>query len=195
MVWNCLVCEGDLGEPVEQNSRPIEVKHAREIGFTATLLTVIGLTLTAAGAQAAPTQTSVAISIPAEVSTFRLNVSGLLQSFYSTYGSRLSQSERTQMSGLINQVDQVLGTLYRQSTVSAKLARTNAPMVKQRQAAATVAKTYDTAFANSNASMEKLQPIIAPKLSLFEALSAKSDLDQSQQEFEDLGIRIHQAAR
>ncbi|CAB5041521.1 unannotated protein [freshwater metagenome] len=99
------------------------------------------------------------------------------------------------MSGLIDQVDQVLGTLYRQSTVSAKLARTNAPMVKQRQAAATVAKTYDTAFANSNASMEKLQPMIAPKLSLFEALSAKSDLDQSQQEFEDLGIRIHQAAR
>lgn len=195
MVWNCFVCQGDPGEPVGKNSRPIEVKHARKIGFAATLLTVIGLTLTAAGAQAAPTQTSVAISIPAEVSTFRLNVSGLLQSFYSTYGNRLSQSERTQMSGLINQVDQVLGTLYRQSTVSAKLARTNAPLVKQRQAAATVAKTYDAAFANSDASMKKLQPIIGPKLSFFEALSAKSDLDQSQRDFEDLGVHIHQAAR
>jgi hypothetical protein len=171
------------------------MKQAWKIGFAATLATVIGLGLMTSGAQAAPTKTSTAIAIPAEVSTFRVNVSELLHSFYSTYGSRLSQSEKTQMSGLIDQVDQVLGTLYRQSTVSAKLARTNAPMVKQRQAAATVAKTYDTAFANSNASMEKLQPIIAPKLSLFEALSAKSDLDQSQQEFEDLGIRIHQAAR
>ena len=171
------------------------MKQAWKIGFAATLATVIGLGLMTSGAQAAPTKTSTAIAIPGEVSTFRVNVSELLHSFYSTYGSRLSQSEKTQMSGLIDQVDQVLGTLYRQSTVSAKLARTNAPMVKQRQAAATVAKTYDTAFANSNASMEKLQPIIAPKLSLFEALSAKSDLDQSQQEFEDLGIRIHQAAR
>jgi hypothetical protein len=89
----------------------------------------------------------------------------------------------------------VLGTLYRQSTLSAKLARTNAPRVKQRQAAAAVAKTYDAAFADSNANMEKLQPIIAPKLSLFEALSAKSDLDQSQRDFENLGIHIHQAAR
>jgi hypothetical protein len=89
------------------------------------------------------------------------------------------------MSGLINEVDQMLGTLYHQRTVSAKLARTNAPLVKQRQAAATVAKTYDAAFADSNANMKKLQPIIAPKLSLFEALSAKSDLDQSQRDFED----------
>ncbi|MEI7453601.1 MAG: hypothetical protein WCK04_05180 [Actinomycetes bacterium] len=99
------------------------------------------------------------------------------------------------MTGLIKQVDQVLGTLYHQSSASAKLARTNAPLAKQRKAAATVAKTYDSAFAASNANMEKLQPIIAPKLSLFEALSAKSDLDQSQQEFEDLGVHIHQAAR
>jgi len=99
------------------------------------------------------------------------------------------------MSGLINQIDQVLGALYRQSTVSAKLARTNAPLVKQRQAAATVAKTYDAAFADSNANMKKLQPMIAPKLSFFEALSAKSDLDQSQRDFKDLGIHIHRAAR
>ena len=171
------------------------MKQTWRISLAAALISVIGLGLSTAGAQAAPTQAETTIAIPAEVSTFRLNVSSLLNSFYSTYGSRLSQSERTQMSGLINQVDQVLGTLYRQSTVSAKLARTNAPQVKQRQAATTVAKTYDTAFANSDANMKKLQPIIGPKLSFFEALSAKSDLDQSRQEFEDLGIRIHQAAR
>jgi hypothetical protein len=171
------------------------MKQGWRIGFAAALVSVIGLGLSTTGAQAAPTQAATTIAIPAEVSTFRLNVSSLLNSFYSTYGSRLSQSERTQMSGLINEVDQVLGTLYRQSTLSAKLARTNAPRVKQRQAAAAVAKTYDAAFADSNANMEKLQPIIAPKLSLFEALSAKSDLDQSQRDFENLGIHIHQAAR
>jgi len=195
VVWDCYVCEGGLREPVGKNSRPNEMKQTWRISLAAALISVIGLGLSTAVAQAAPTQTSVSMSIPAEVSTFRLNVLALLQSFYSNYGNRLSQSERTQMSGLINQVDQVLGTLYRQSTVSAKLARTNAPQVKQRQAATTVAKTYDTAFANSDANMKKLQPIIGPKLSFFEALSAKSDLDQSRQEFEDLGIRIHQAAR
>lgn len=159
-----------------------------------TLFVVIGLSLSTSGAQAAPAVASSA-AIASEVSSFRHDVSGLLNSYFKTYGSRLNSSEKTQMTGLIAQVDKDLAQLHRKSKSSAQLARTHAPQTKQKQAARDLSMSYDTAYAKAIASLEQVQPILGPKLSLFEALKAKSDLEQSMQQFELLGSQIHQAAR
>jgi len=146
-----------------------------------------------AGAQAVTTSSPTAIA--SEVSGFRHDVSGLLNSYYKTYGSRLNPSEKTQMSGLIAQVDTELAQLHRKSKNAATLAHSLAPASKQKLAAKNLAKSYDSAYSHALASLQQVEPILAPKLSLFEVLQAKADLDQSMQQFELLGTRIHQAAQ
>ena len=153
-------------------------------------LLVIGIIPTTA--QAASSLNAGTVST--NVAEFRQDIRGLLNSYYSKYGSRLSPTEQTHMTGLIKQVDTELAIVQSKSQVIAKLSQQQAPKSKQLAAARSAAKAFDTAYSHAMTSLEQVQPLLQPKLSLFEALRAKSDLDQSLQTFETLGTQLHALA-
>ena len=153
-------------------------------------LLVIGIIPTMA--QAAPQLNPTSVS--SSVSDFRQSIATVLNSYFLTYGSRLSLAEQAQMSTLMKQVDQELSVLQRKTQASAKLAQQHAAKAKQKDAARAAAKSFDIAYSHAMTSLERVQPILQPKLSLFEALRAKSDLDQSLQAFETLGTQLHALA-
>ena len=134
-------------------------------------------------------------SVSSSVTDFRQSIGTVLNSYYSTYGSRLSPAEQSQMSTLMKQVDQELSALQIKTQTSAKLAQQHAAKSKQKDAARAAAKSFDMAYAHAMVSLEQVQPILQPKLSLFEALRAKSDLDKSLQAFETLGLQLHELAK
>ncbi|MFA7324976.1 MAG: hypothetical protein WC005_11545 [Candidatus Nanopelagicales bacterium] len=131
-------------------------------------------------------------SVSADVTAFRQDTSALLKTYYADYSDRLSAAEKINMAALMAQVDAELGILHRKAAASARLSRTHATAARQRAAARIAAAAYDQAYARAIASLERVQPILQPKLSLFEALRAKSDLDRAMSTFEQLGVRIHQ---
>lgn len=154
---------------------------------------IFGLVAFLPSAQAKSSSTPAAVA--SDVVAFRQNIGNVLQSYFTTYGSRLSTNEQAQMTTLVGQVDRELATLQRKAQHSAELTRTHAPKAKQRAAAHAAAQTFDAAYSHALASLESVQPILQPKLSLFEALRAKSDLDQSLQAFENLGTQLHTLAQ
>ena len=134
-------------------------------------------------------------TVSANVAGFRQDIRGLLDSYYATYGSRLSPAEQTNMTGLIKKVDAELAIVQSKSQVLAKLSRQQAPQSKQLAAARSAAKAFDTAYSHAMTSLEQVQPLLQPKLSFFEALRAKSDLDTSLQDFQAVGTQLHALVR
>ena len=94
-------------------------------------LLVIGIIPTMA--QAAPQLNPTSVS--SSVSDFRQSIATVLNSYFLTYGSRLSLAEQAQMSTLMKQVDQELSVLQRKTQASAKLAQQHAAKAKQKDAA------------------------------------------------------------
>lgn len=155
-------------------------------------IALVSLGIIAPMAQAAPQLSATTVS--SNVAGYRHDLGSMLNSYYSSYGNRLSPAEQGQMSALIAKIDQDLALLQTKTQLSAKLARAHAAAAKQRTAARAAAKFFDVTYAQAMASLEQVQPILQPKLSLFEALRAKSDVDQSLQTFETLGKQLHTLA-
>jgi len=174
-------------------TRPSHVKHSwlTRLLITPMALLIIGIIPTVA--QAASSLNAGTVS--ANVAGFRQDTRGLLDSYYATYGSRLSPAEQTNMSGLIKHIDAELAVVQSKSQFIARLSRQQAPKPKQLAAARSAAKAFDAAYSHAITSLKQVQPLLQPKLSLFEALRAKSDLDSSLQEFETLGTQLHALAR
>lgn len=157
------------------------------------LLAVISIGILTPMAQAAPHVSAATIST--NVAGFRQDIGAVLTSYYASYGNRLSLAEQAQMTGLMKQIDRELASLESKTRRSAKLARQHASSAKQQEAARAAAKYFDVAYMHALTSIEQVQPILQPKLSLFEALRAKSDLDRSLQAFENLGSHLHSLAK
>lgn len=155
-------------------------------------LALIAIAIIPTMVQAAPQPNPVAVS--SSVAGFRQNINAVLTSYYTTYGNRLTPAEQRQMTSLMTQVDRELASLQAKTQVSANLARQHATKSKQHRAARDAAKSFDIVYSHAMTSLEEVQPILQPKLSLFEALRAKSDLDQSLQTFETLGTQLHALA-
>jgi hypothetical protein len=156
------------------------------------VMATVGLGIIAPMAQAAPQLN--AITVSSNVAGYRQDLGFMLNSYYSNYGNRLSPAEQEQMTGLITKIDKDLALLQTKTQLSAKLARAHAAAAKQRIAARAAAKFFDVTYAQAMLSLEQVQPILQPKLSLFEALRAKSDVDQSLHAFETLGTQLHALA-
>lgn len=147
-------------------------------------------------ANAAPIafKSSMASELPREVADFRNSMTGQLDDYFKEYGDRLSDAERKQMDTLRKQVDRELLVLQAKTRVTARLEARNASIVKRRAAAHAAARAFDSTYKRAIAGLENVQPILQPKLSLFEAFGAKSDLDEELSRFEELGQHIHQLA-
>ena len=98
------------------------------------------------------------------------------------------------MNGLRVQVDRALHGLQGKTRVTARLEASNAPAAKRRAAARAAARSFDSAYDQAMSGLAKVQPMLQPKLSLFEAFGAKSDLDEQLEQFDELGRRIHEVA-
>lgn len=123
-----------------------------------------------ASAAAAGSSSSAAAQLPGEVANFRTSMTMQLDSYFKEYGNRLSAAERQEMNSLRAQVDRELA------------------------AAQAAARTFDATYHHAITGLERVQPILQPKLSLFEAFSAKSDLDGQLSRFEELGNHVHHLA-
>ncbi len=117
-----------------------------------------------------------------------------LDDYFREYGDRLSAGERRQMNQLRAQVDRELLALQAKTRITARLEAAKAPAVRRAFAARAAARAFDRAYDRAIAGLEQVQPILQPKLSLFEALGAKSDLDDQLSRFEALGQHIHELA-
>ncbi|MDO8731445.1 MAG: hypothetical protein Q7L55_02575 [Actinomycetota bacterium] len=145
-------------------------------------------------APVAASSSSIAANLPAEVAAFRTSMITQLDSYFKEYGDRLSISERKEMNALQTQVDRELLALQAKTRLTARLEAKNAPVLRRKAAASAAARAFDSTYDRAMAGLEKFQPILQPKLSLFEALSAKSDLDGQLSKFDELGRHIHQFA-
>lgn len=147
-------------------------------------------------ANALPTSpnSSMASQLPSEVADFRSSMTAQLDDYFMEYGDRLSDSERKQIVALRRQVDRELQLLQARTRVTARLEAQKASVVRRSAAAHAAARAFDSTYIRAIAGLEKVQPILQSKLSLFEAFGAKSDLDEQLSQFDELGRRIHEVA-
>ena len=117
-----------------------------------------------------------------------------LDRYFNEYGDRLSASERQEINALRSQVDRELLALEVKTKLTARLEANKAPTATRKAAARAGARFFDETYARAIAGLEKVRPILQPKLSLFEAFDAKSDLDEQLSRFEEFGNHIHQVA-
>jgi len=158
---------------------------------TASVSLAIALSAPALASTAEAASSVTAAQLPAEVTTFRQAMTTQLDAYFNKYGDRLSASERQRMNALRDQVDRELLALRTATQRTARLAKSHAPAPKQRSAASAAARAFDAAYARAIRVLEQVEPILRPKLSLFEALGAKSDLDGQLERFDELGRHIH----
>lgn len=170
------------------------VRRARAFTLVCALSLPVGLPVTVAtatSAVAAPSTRAEAAALPAAVKSFRADVMSILRANMSSYGDRLSPTERKRMSTLTAQVNRDLSALERATARTASLTQSNAPRADRARAAATAAAAFDAGYGKALANLAEIQPLLQPKLSLFEALKAKSQLDTQMARYEELGARIH----
>ena len=166
----------------------------RTIGTAALSLAIVFGAAGLAAAEPTTVSAAAASQLPGEVASFRSSMTTQLNSYFTEYGDRLSSTERQQMNALRAQIDRELLALQAKTQITARLAAAQAPPVKRQVAAQAAARAFDSAYASAMAGLDRVQPILQPKLSLFEAFGAKSDLDDQLSQFEALGQHIHQIA-
>lgn len=168
--------------------------RARAAVLASALALLISISLGIASAPVASAITitaNEAASLPAAVSGFRANVVAILRENLTDYGDRLTPAERKHMTSLIGEVNQDLGRLQRATARTATLTANSAPKAKRASAARNAADTFDAGYAKAISNLAEIQPILQPKLNVFEALRAKSQLDTQMTRYEQLGARIH----
>lgn len=173
--------------------RPTQVLR-RVISAAAISLALLVSTPALASAAPSAASLSAAAQLPGEVASFRSSMTNQLDNYFREYGDRLSAAERKEMNRLRAQVDSELLALQAKTRTTARLEAANAPAIKRAAAAKAAARAFDLAYGRAMAGLERVQPILQPKLSLFEALGAKSDLDDQLSRFDELGQHIHQLA-
>ncbi|MDO9486445.1 MAG: hypothetical protein Q7K25_10350 [Actinomycetota bacterium] len=179
-------------EPGGEAIRPNLVLTRLLAGMTFSLALIFIAPALASGAPSA--SSSPAAQLPREVAEFRKSMTSQLDHYFQDYGDRLSGRERVEMDSLRSQVDQELVALQGKTRITARLESRNASKAALMTAARTAARAFDRTYARAIAGLQRVQPILQPKLSLFEAFGAKSDLDEQLSRFEELGMRIHQVA-
>lgn len=156
-----------------------------------TSLVLSGITHLAT-ASAAPSRAPLADSareVATSVKGFRSSMRRELDDYVERYGSRLSDSETERLSALITRSDSDLRRLvYRVEKVARWEKRGNAR--RTRQAASQAIAAYEFALQRANSAISEMQPILRPKLNVFEALEANSTLNARMTAYENLESQI-----
>lgn len=183
--------------------RPIRIALATLSGG---LLLVGAAILPAAAALAAPggaTTTALKATGPNErayvtsadaayqaVSQFRPASHLGLTAFLSHYGDRLTLEQLQRAQALVAQADITLVQLEAKTRVTRTLARSGARTARIQQAATAASRAFDTASNSTASAMAEMQPMLQSKLSLFEGLQAKLELDRSLRDFAAIGVAV-----
>jgi hypothetical protein len=152
------------------------------------------------GVIAAPTATAADVASSAreaavEARAFRQDINATLTDNLATYRDRLSPAERTRMQALARTVDRDLGDLQRATATASRLAAKPGVRAKAHRAAQAAVTQFDAGYAKALRNLAELQPILLPRLSIFEALRAKSELDTQLARYAALGERIKAVER
>jgi hypothetical protein len=94
------------------------------------------------------------------------------------------------MSALVKDADRELGIVEARTGATARLARRGAPRAAVYRSAKAAEAAFTTAQAKALTTIDEVQPLLSSKLGLFEALSAKGDLDSQLGRYDALGARI-----
>ncbi len=163
----------------------------RRVTLAALLATTMVLLIAGPTSTASASATSVTIASDAQrsVVVFRREIQSTLQGYLATYGSRLSRAEYTRVSKLTAKVDRDLGSLAAKAATTTRLVRSG-QRARAASAAATAFTAYQRSYEEAIATLAEVQPILQPKLGLFEALDAKTDLDARLEEFRGVGDQL-----
>ena len=154
------------------------------------LLLVAALGLVAAPAATAADTTAPARAAAAEARAFRQVINAQLTRDLATYRDRLTPGERTRMRELARTVDRDLGQLQQATATTARLAARPGSRAKAHRAAQAAVARFDAGYAKAMSSLAELQPVLLPRLSIFEALRAKSELDTQLARYAALGEQL-----
>lgn len=164
---------------------------SRLVTIAAVIAAVLGLLFMGPTSTASATSTPVAKASEAQrsITRFRGEMRTTLQDYLAAYAGRLSRAEYTRVSNLTAKVDRDLGTLAARAAVTTQLARSGNRKGASRAATAAVT-SYQRSYDEAIATLAEVQPILQPKLGLFEALEAKADLDTRLDEFRAVGEQL-----
>ena len=171
----------------------------RRVGTTVLLVALVGAGAVPSSAAAAGTTAGAAGSVRAQVATpiaddvraFRMDVRATLTDYRTRYGNRLTTAERQRMQALQGQVDRQLTLVELRTARAERLSVSSASSAAKAEAAREASGAFDRAHASAMSSLAEVEPILRPKLSLFEGLEAKGDLDDMLARYDEIGGAIH----
>ena len=124
------------------------------------------------------------------VTRFRPASRQRLTDFLSQYGDRLTPVQLQRARAQVAKADLTLSQLEAKTRATRTLARSGASASRIKQAADAASRAFDGATASTAEAMAEMQPMLSSKLSLFEGLRAKLELDQSMRDFAAVGAAV-----
>ncbi len=149
----------------------------------------IGQVTTAVTAQPSGRVTAEAVDAAASVAQFRSRMNVLINDYLNRYAARLTPAERAQMGALARKADADLGRLERTTKATPRQLKAGA----HRAAAASARRgllEFERSYAEATQTLTQLQPILQPHLGIFEAIEAKSTVDQELATFRQIGEQL-----
>ena len=124
------------------------------------------------------------------VTRFRPASRQRLTDFLSQYGDGLTPVQLQRARAQVTKADLTLAQLEAKTRATRTLARSGASASRIKQAADAASRAFDSATASTAGAMAEMQPMLSSKLSLFEGLRAKLELDQSMRDFAAVGAAV-----
>ena len=124
------------------------------------------------------------------VTRFRPASHQRLTAFLSQYSDRLTPVQLQRAQAQVAKADLTLSQLEAKTRATRTLARSGASTARIKQAADAASRAFDSASALTATAMAEMQPMLQSKLSLFEGLRAKLELDQSMRDFAAVGAAV-----
>ena len=124
------------------------------------------------------------------VTRFRPASHQSLTAFLSQYGDRLTPVQLQRARAQVAKADLTLYQLEAKTRATRTLARSGASTARIKQAADAAGRAFDSASASTVTAMAEMQPMLQAKLSFFEGLQAKLELDRSMRDFTAVGAAV-----
>lgn len=99
------------------------------------------------------------------------------------------------MRDLVRTVDRDLRQLQQATAATARIAARPGSRAQAHSAAQSAVARFDAGYAKALGELADLQPLLLPRLSIFEALRAKSDLDTQLARYAELGEQVRAVER
>ena len=141
-----------------------------------------------------PTGLADATAAHASATTLRRAVGKLLNRYLADYGDRLSKAELARMRFLAKDADRQLGIVETRTATTERLTRSGASRAAVYRSAKAAELAFTKAQESSVTTLDEVQPMLQSKLGLFEALSAKGDLDEQMARYDALGVQIRKVS-